>query len=126
MTPDCDPNLTVRMAQGAATPWYCSFPGWSIWASCYPGPPVVPPAAPQTGEQMRQPGAWTPDQAVDATWAAQQQSNQEFFAQLAGRLGDPAPDCSDTMTALTTWSCGILPVVLLVGGGLLVVNLVKK
>lgn len=43
-------------------PWYCEWFGWGCQ-----GPVPVEPPAPETGEQMTEPGAWTPED-VAAGW----------------------------------------------------------
>ena len=69
-----------------------------------PMPMPVPVKAPQTQEQMTQPGAWTPDQAIAATVAAQKQQNIDFFA---GLPNVPGPDCTNWFTYLTNSDCPV-------------------
>lgn len=78
--------------------------------SCIPSPPApVAAAAPQTQTQLTQPGAWTPDQAIAATAAAQKQQNINFFQSLGGGGGTPSPsdqpDCTNWWTYYTNSAC---------------------
>lgn len=88
-------------------------------AQVYINPTVVPPAAPQTQQQMTQPGAWTPDIAAAATKAAQDAANKAWAEQVAANIaasqagtlkatgaGAPgAPDCTNMWTYYTNSAC---------------------
>ena len=132
--PNCDINPAIRAAAGG---WLCSVPGSSYLSSCAaPTPPApAPPAGPSTSQQETVLGAWTPDQAIQATAAAQQQQNLDFFGQLATQNPPAAaPDCTSAWTALTNTACwsgvssslsSLLPI-LLIGGGFLIVAMIRR
>jgi len=60
-------------------PWYCEWFG----IGCK-GVPVVPPAAPQTEQQMRDPLSWTPEDSAQATRERQQQITSSWLQATGG------------------------------------------
>ena len=60
-------------------PWYCEWFG----IGCK-GVPTVPPAAPQTEQQMRDPLSWTPEDSAQATRERQQQITSSWLQATSG------------------------------------------
>jgi len=60
-------------------PWYCEWFG----IGCK-GVPAVPPAAPQTEQQMRDPLSWTPEDSAQATRERQQQLTGSWLQATSG------------------------------------------
>jgi hypothetical protein len=63
----------------AGEPWYCEWFG----IGCK-GVPAVPPAAPQTEQQMRDPLSWTPEDSAQATRERQQQTTNAWLQATGG------------------------------------------
>lgn len=131
-------------AIGAGTPWWCGsvftqnvaaawMPTDKIMSTCYPTLPApVPPVAPSTPQQMTGADAWTPDQAIQATNALQQQQTAGFFqnfstwgagvdANLTGGDGGSQPSNSLCSLIFGTSIAGqigqaLCPLVMIVGG----------
>jgi hypothetical protein len=128
----------VTGTSGPNVPWWCGaaitqiFPAqWT--PSCYPASqlPVVAPPAPQTREQMTQPGAWTPDQAAQILSQQQKGATAEYFKSIppvtgydltggGNGNGGPAPGdlCSKIFGSDVAGLLGrvLCPVVMVVGG----------
>jgi hypothetical protein len=105
-------------------------------AGTYPAPPALPaPVAPSTVEQLTQPGAWTPDMAIQATDVLGKQQQQAFFTNLAATLpsNGSTVDCSSFWNALTNsackfsdWTGGAYVIPVLVGAGVLVLLAMRR
>ena len=122
-----DPNLglcaSVASQQTQPAPnWYCGsfLSDWFGYGPCYPPYTPTPAVAPSTAVQMTVPGAWTPDQAIAATAAAQKQSAQQLMGSVAAANQPFNPLASLNLPSLdpSTWSIGTW--VLVIGGVLVV------
>jgi hypothetical protein len=60
-------------------PWYCEW----LNIGCEEIP-VVPPVAPHTEQQMRDPLSWTPEQMIQETRQQQQQTTNEWLQATSG------------------------------------------
>lgn len=123
LLPTCPTGQTVNVITGECTTsqpwpnWYCGSFLSDIFGSsgCYPAPTaqLTSPAGPATVVQETQPGAWTTDQAVAATAAAQRAGLQQFYASVAQAN---QPVFSLPSFDPSTWNIGTW---LLIGGGIL-------
>jgi hypothetical protein len=144
-------------ALSPVTPWYCGIPFISsiqtplniplsgssaaqaqMNATCYPNiAPPVPEVGPQTPQQMTGAADWTPDMAIQATSALQNQQNSGFFMNFGtgitasdvpspgggGGGGTPSNSLCSLMfgnTIAGQIGQALCPVVLIVGGVALV------
>ena len=72
-------NVPAQWECVTGEPWYCEWFG----IGCQ-GPVVTAPPAPETEEQMTQPGEWTPDQAVTGAKERYDESVQRYYSALPG------------------------------------------
>lgn len=105
--------------------WYCGTFLSDLFGSspCYPAPTaqLAPPVAPGTLVQETKPGAWTTDQAIAATAAAQKAGLQQFYGNVAQAnqpfISLPSFSLPSFSFDPSTWTLGTW---LLIGGGILI------